>query len=334
MRTESESRWLVVACCALWLLGAPSALCFVTYDPWIVDQGSPVALSDTGFVAGVKCIGGDSPGRAVLWHIDVPYRPKVLGPPSSSAGDVNDAGQVLVFGDGPYAMLWYEGNYTDLGSITAHAVNNLGQVLVGGGIWDDGETRPTAGIQGADLNDQGQVTGWLYEHGAVIWDDGEITEVGPAAAENSGGASINELGQVVGFASVSDGRNHSRAFFWDGMESVIYYATLGGKNSAANAINDLAQIVGGAEVSSEVTRAVLWEDGVMRDLNDLLTEPFPYTLVEAVDINNRGQIACRAEDASGKGWVVLLNPIPEPGTVLLVALGAAAALRRRRRRHR
>ena len=66
-------------------------------------------------------------------------------------------------------------------------------------------------------------------------------------------------------------------------------------------------------------------------LHDLLAEPFAYTLVEAVDINNRGQIACRAVDSQGDDWAVLLNPIPEPGTVLLLAAGGAAAALRRRR---
>ena len=298
---------------------------FAVYEPWAVGPGMPEAMNGMGQMVGSASYMHDPVGRAVLWETTA-GEVRQLADPTSVAVDVNASTYVVLQGTRP--QLWHDGQYADLGATTARAVNNLNQVVTGFGIWDNGSTRSIGGISGSDINDLGQVAGNLYGTGAVMWDAGTITAVGPPGALDSEAHGINESGQVVGQADRPD--RYGRGFLWDGVESVIL-AALGDKHASAEAINDLAQIVGWSDTPAGDRHAVLWEDGAIADLNDLLTEPFPYTLVEAADINNRGQIACRAEDASGGSWAVLLNPIAEPGTVLLLAAGGAAAALRRRR---
>jgi probable HAF family extracellular repeat protein len=219
---------------------------------------------------------------------------------------------------------------TDLGDLysSAVALNNLLQVVGSGGIWEAGEIRSIDGVEGRDINDAGQVAG--FKGGAaVVWDDGVVTEIGLPEAFSSQAYGINEAGQAVGWAEVPP--RNIRPLFWDGNTSTDL-ETLAGQDGIANAINDLVQIVGESKAANGEWHACLWEDGAIADLNDLLTEPFPYTLVDAVDINNLGQIACRAVDSRGIDYAVLLNPVPEPGTPLLLALGGAAGALRRRRR--
>ena len=323
-----KQRWMVFLAFLGVLTATQSVRGFVSYDVSLLGWGTPCGMNERGDVVGGGRAGiwGSTP---VLWRAG--HRtPLALVPGTrGSAQDINESGAIIASGLSLYSALWVDGTVTDLGSWGAKAVNNLMQVVLDGGIWENGSTRSIGGISGSDINDRGQVAGNLYGTGAVIWDAGTVTAVGPPSVLRSRAYGINESGQIVGQADMPD--RYGRGFFWDGIESVIL-AALGAGHASAQAINDLVQIVGWSDTPDGDRHAVLWEDGAIADLNDLLTEPFPYTLVEAVDINNRGQIACRAVGASGGSWAVLLTPIPEPGTILLLAAGAALAGRRRRRR--
>ena len=325
---EVGTRYRLVA--VAFLLGLCGETCGFLYDARALGPGFPKAMNELSQVVGSGDCSATS-SAAMLWDASSGTC-RALSPRNrGNAVDINDLGHVIVYGLAGNSVLWKEGEWQDLGSPGGEAVNNLVQVVIGQSIWQDGGTvQWLDGVMGQDINDQGQVAGWLYEHGAVIWEDGEVTEIGPDTVEDSAALSINEVGQAAGVAEVHAGHLRDRAFYWDGLESVIL-ATLGGIEAQAGAVNDLAQIVGWSDTPDGDRHACLWEDGAIADLNELLTDPFPFTLVEAVDINNLGQIACRAVDASGGGWAVLLNPIPEPGTLLLIASGVALALGRRRR---
>jgi len=58
----------------------------------------------------------------------------------------------------------------------------------------------------------------------------------------------------------------------------------------------------------------------MTDLNDLIPATSNWTLVEAWDINNNGWIVGWGEAPNGSTRAFLL--IPEPSTMLLIALGS------------
>jgi probable HAF family extracellular repeat protein len=76
---------------------------------------------------------------------------------------------------------------------------------------------------------------------------------------------VNNLGQAVGSAFGSDGRQH--AFLWQG-GAIQDLGTLGGAFSEARAINDRGDVVGLAGTKSGV-RAFIYRDGVMKKLGTL-----------------------------------------------------------------
>ena len=77
----------------------------------------------------------------------------------------------------------------------------------------------------------------------------------------------------------------------------------------------------------------LWVEGVgMIDLNECLDiHSDDLEIIAAVDINNHGQIVGWGINPD-TGWkhAYLLNPIPEPATILLLAFGGMTLLRKRR----
>jgi probable HAF family extracellular repeat protein len=73
--------------------------------------------------------------------------------------------------------------------------------------------------------------------------------------------------------------------------TVTDLGTLGGINSQATAINNRGQVVGFSTLQGEaITRAFLWEDGVITDLGSL-----GGTFSKANAINNRGQVVGASE---------------------------------------
>jgi len=69
----------------------------------------------------------------------------------------------------------------------------------------------------------------------------------------------------------------------------------------------------------------------MLDLNTLIPPDFPWLLSEAIEINHAGQILVRGRrlDNWGDSHDFLLTPIPEPGVLSLVGLGALLLLGRK-----
>jgi len=65
-------------------------------------------------------------------------------------------------------------------------------------------------------------------------------------------------------------------------------------------------------------------------LNNLISPDSGWTLKDATAINDNGQIVGYGDDGSGQARAFLLTPVPEPATLLLLALGGLAVIRRRR----
>jgi probable HAF family extracellular repeat protein len=112
--------------------------------------------------------------------------------------------------------------------------------------------------------------------------------------------------------------------------------TLGGDNfSSGWAINSRGVVVGVSSKINGQSRAFLYSDGAMVDLNSLINPLAGWTLIAARDINNRGQIVGYGM-LNGGYRAFLLSPqgsIPEPASwaMLIAGFGLVGAVARRQR---
>ncbi|MCH8828033.1 MAG: DUF1501 domain-containing protein, partial [Planctomycetes bacterium] len=128
---------------------------------------------------------------------------------------------------------------------------------------------------------------------------------------------ISGNGYIVG--QTYDSRvSRRQATIWDnGAPSII--GTLPGFSSGdANGVNDLGEAVGGAE-SSGTKRAFVFSNGVIRDLNELISNG-NWILETAFSINNSSEVVGVGE-LNGNTHAFVLLPIPEPTSSTLLALG-------------
>jgi len=178
------------------------------------------------------------------------------------------------------------------------------------------------------INEQGQVVGisgrcdqavgrFSALH-AVLWDHGTPTEI-----PNLGGTTwhtpmdINELGDVVGFSNPPgpgdpQGDFIAHAFYWNKhSDEAVDIGLLGDDAfSEAFAINSRGQVVGISFGGSNGPRAFIWQNGVLKDLNDLV-DIAPDVLQSAQDINDAGQITGRVRDAA-TGQILTFVATPKP----------------------
>ncbi|MDQ2907962.1 MAG: hypothetical protein M3R44_01260 [Candidatus Eremiobacteraeota bacterium] len=159
------------------------------------------------------------------------------------------------------------------------------------------------------INDNGQVVGisgrcdvavgrFSALH-AVLWQRGAAVDLGSlgGVAWNTP-TDINLLGEIVGFSDLpgdGNGQLNAHAFLWtkDGRPRMKDLGTLGGDViSLANGINDRGQIVG---VSIGATsRAFIWQNGKMTDLNALIPHDSSLHLISGNGIDDRGDIVGQA----------------------------------------
>jgi probable HAF family extracellular repeat protein len=263
------------------------------------------AVNNGGAVAGyAELANGDVQAFSHSAGVTSPI--SVFGAPAGYGVGINDlgqiAGQYFSQATGTRAYLYSGGAALDLGDLgggfaAANAVNNAGHV-VGFSALDDAP---------------------FHAH-AFFYADGVMRDLGAFPdASLSEATAINELDQVTGHGWV--GGSFHAFLYQDGALSDL--GTLGGRESFAYDINSLGQIVGYSDTAGDLqTAAYLWDAGVMLDLNSLIDPAAGWTLFQASGINDRGQIAaygCRDDECGG----VLLDiaAVPEPGSVLLLALG-------------
>jgi probable HAF family extracellular repeat protein len=157
------------------------------------------------------------------------------------------------------------------------------------------------------INDVGQVAGGSGSCGpiqfqtsahAVLWENGKVINLGSlGGAFNNLALDMNELGEVAGISDLP-GDTTSHGFLWkDG--HMIDLGTLPGDNlSYAFGINNRGQVVGQSCDPSGNCRAFLWQNGVMTDLNSLITPSSSLYLIIAISINDLGEIVGQAFDSN------------------------------------
>ena len=298
--------WLVTAgvCSLLNLAMQTSALAQTSYR--LIDLGTlggdnsvPIWITNTGEVIGYsetsKFDGFGNPiQHAFLWSQGVMQDLGTLGGNNSFGLGANDEGQIVGYADVPggatsHAALWYKGEITDLGTLAgadgfsfAQLINHSHQV-VGGSTTLDGSFR------------------------GFLWDRGVMADLGTLGGPNSFGNGINDRGQIVGGANISDTINPILGFppyygaLWD--RGGIITLTPGTPAAAFN-INNKGQVVGRLLVPDAkergVAHAFLWQDGVLTDLG----VPAGDDNSEANSLNNGGQIV----GDSGVGFIESYAP--------------------------
>jgi probable HAF family extracellular repeat protein len=249
-----------------------------------------------------------------------------LGGRRSGGLDVNAGGQITGWSDRGLGVarpfLYAPGSgMTDLGT--------LGGVSGGGNA----------------LNDAGQVTGWanradgsthafLYTDGTGMADLGMLNYT-----EWDVGVGINGHGQVIG-RYMQSGYQFG-AFMYTPGGGVVDIGHLGGGETDMYALNDAGQAVGWSRATTTGgTRAVIYRNGALVDLNALIGGTTGWLLEKANDINDRGEIIGMGL-FEGSWHAFLMKPnlafiVPEldaaEGTGALALLAGALALAGERRR--
>lgn len=246
-----------------------------------------------------------------------------LGGFNSYATAINNRGQ---------AVGWAENTFHDPTCVAPRQVLQFRAVMWGPKDGEIQELPPVAGDTSSAataINDEGTVVGisgicdravgrFSAAH-AVVWQDGVASDIG-----NLGGvawntpAAINHKGEIAGFSDLpgdANGTPNFHAFLKVPGSSVQDLGTLGTDAfSGAFGINDRSQVVGQSIDANGFSRAFIWENGVMTDLNSLVPPGSPF-LVYANDINERGEItgqACVVVDGQCTTTSAFLA-IPFPG---------------------
>lgn len=335
--TPRATLWRGGAITDLGTLGGPASRV-----PWpgINDAGMVVGISHTAEVDTLNEVWSCEAGfflpatdprlvcKAFAWDGGTMRELPTLGGTHAFAAGVNNRGQVVGWAETPVhdptctgaqvlqfrAVVWEpkRGSVQELPPLpgdsasSAVAINNRGQVV---------------GISG----DCDQAVGRFSARRAVLWDRGvprRIPDLGGIAWHTP--QDINEAGDVVGFSNPPGadppGQFIARAFLWQsGADTVIDLGTLpGDTRSQGQALNGRGQVVGVSFGGEEGTRAFLWQEGTMMDLNDLAGPGFgteaPYRLASARDISDAGRITGDVEEAAtGRRLAFVATPIG-PGT--------------------
>jgi probable HAF family extracellular repeat protein len=174
------------------------------------------------------------------------------------------------------------------------------------------------------LNDRGQIVGISGDCGiavggitgkhAVLWDHGvamELKNPNKAPYWNTP-MMINERGDVVGFAGVlgDPNGNFTPPFMWTRQHGWEFLPLIQGDIAGvATSINERRQVVGYSNDAKNNFHPWIWQDGVTRNLNDLLEPGSELTgaIGLAFDINDFGDIT----GTTTTGQVFVATPIRE-----------------------
>ena len=292
-----------------------------------------------------------------------------LGNFNSIGYGINDNGQVTGVSHtndgGDHAFLYSNSILTDIGTLGGTqsygtGINNAGQIAGSSTLADDHTSRAfrwTNGVMtnlgtlggkyshsyGKAINSAGHVTGdstttlsGQPEH-AFLSAGGAMVDLGTLGGSRSSGLGINSTDQITGW-SLTSGNTARHAFVYSG-GSMIDIGALADGDSIGNSINDSGQVTGSyiSELPCSTTRAFVYRDGMVTDLNDLIDPLSGWLLVEGTGINNKGQITGYGIlNNEARGFVLTaltVAGVPEPASwaMLIAGFGLTGSSLRRRR---
>lgn len=248
---------------------------------------------------------------------------------NGTVGTVNDRGETVGIAETAVREASCPAGVSPSG--TGPQVLNFQAVVWGPAAGQIRTLRPLAGDtvgMAIAINDKGQAVGatgtcantvlppLAYGPHAVLWEsDGTPRDLGNlgSTALNMG-LSVNNRGQVVGVSSLypdSSVFGGSHAFLWTKEAGAMRdLGTLPGDiQSVGQGINDSGQIVGTSFDPHGNPRPFLWQNGVMRDLNELVVAGAHLYLLFGPTINARGEIAGFGVTESGDVHAFVADPV-------------------------
>jgi len=233
-------------------------------------------------------------------------------------------------------FLWRDGHMSALPTVggnngQASAINNRGQVVgyaetadndtscpafapaptVLPVLWEKGQAQPLP-LVGTDLdgvangiNDQGTAVGYsgscIAAKHAVMWQNNAAFVLQDTGHARSNVAfAINNLGQIVGKVRSVDGTTFVAAL-WQPDGALTILGVLPGDHAAfATGINNLGQVVGNnVDSGNNWSHGFIWQNHLMTDINTLIPVNSNLFVINASNINERGQISGMAMVLTG-----------------------------------
>jgi probable HAF family extracellular repeat protein len=220
--------------------------------------------------------------RGFLWQNGEKRDLGTLGGPDTFAVFVNARGQVS------------GGSYTN-----STPTPPLGLATLDPFLWENGRMIDVGTLGGnfglpTPPNNRGQLAGSSFLAGDTamhpfFWDRATLIDLGTLGGTNGAANALNDAGVVVGQADLANDEAY-HAFLWKKGKMKDLGVLPGETCSSALAINSSSQIVGISSECGSFLTAVLWEDGDLVDLNDLVSPKSDVILLEPNVISDQGVI--------------------------------------------
>jgi len=113
------------------------------------------------------------------------------------------------------------------------------------------------------------------------------------------GSAINNVGEVAGDSGDANGNRHG--FFWSVAGGMVPLGDFGGGESQPTGLNNQGQVVGLASTKRGDSQPFLWENGTLRNLNDISASESNWDLMAVEGVNDAGQIVGTGHVGGRKG---------------------------------